>query len=88
MMVGERIKEARRRAGIMTIDQFVKRSGLQDKQIRRYENGEHTPKAEALIAISQACDVSTDWLLLGRDDTPAAFFDWQEQHAVLEAAGF
>jgi transcriptional regulator with XRE-family HTH domain len=74
--IGERIDAARRRAGIPTQDELVKRSGLHEKQVRRYLNGEHVPKIPALMAIASVCGVSTDWLIFGAEETPAAFFEW------------
>ena len=42
---------------------FARLTGIQQPSMDRYVKGVHTPNAEALIAISSRCGVTTDWLL-------------------------
>lgn len=74
--IGERLRDAMRRAGIATRAELEHRSGVQDRQLRRYLAGQHVPKVQALMSLSGVLDVSIDWLLLGRDEPPAAWFEW------------
>jgi transcriptional regulator with XRE-family HTH domain len=82
--ITERFNEARKRAGLRTIHQVVQATGLQDKQVRRYfdANDKNVPKVPALMAMAEACGVTLDWLVEGRDDTPSAFFDWVTEKKI------
>ena len=42
---------------------FARHVGLQQAAIDRYLKKQRSPNAEAIITISSACCVSTDWLL-------------------------
>ena len=46
-----------------SVSAFARLTGLQQASMDRYVKGVHTPNAEALIAISSRCGVTTDWLL-------------------------
>ena len=48
---------------------FARQMGLKQTSMDRYVKALHTPNAEALIAISTRCGVTTDWLL-GLSDSP------------------
>lgn len=68
--VGQRIRGARTRAGFDSLRKFALQSGLPESYLSKYENGKHIPSAEHLLAIADACGVTTDWLLRG-DEHPS-----------------
>lgn len=74
--IGERIREALRLAGMRTLDDAVRVTGLQDRALRRYLKGTHIPLVPALMVLSEACQVSIDWLVFGREWLPAAYYEW------------
>jgi len=74
--IANRIVEAREAAGFKTRTAFGHALNRDEKTMARYEGGKMVPGAEALIAISEACDVSLDWLMLGREEAPPAFAEW------------
>jgi transcriptional regulator with XRE-family HTH domain len=56
----ERLKELIRGR---PVTEFARRVGLQQSAIDNYIKKKRSPNAEAIITISSACCVSTDWLL-------------------------
>lgn len=62
-------------------------TGLRDQnQFYRWARGESVPNLTSLIAIAHAFEVSLDWLVLGKERTPAALEEWlaSPQGAVIE----
>lgn len=66
--VGERIKLVRVKAGL-TQSELAERIDASVSQIYRIENGKSGHTVDKLVEIAQILDVSTDYLLLGKDDT-------------------
>lgn len=62
MNLGENIKKARKAAGV-TQKQLAERMGVYQKDVSRWENGEHAPSIELLAGICKALKVSADKLL-------------------------
>src|SRR5437870_3733466 len=63
-MADQRIKLARRKAGLSLRDLAEKMEGLVSAQaIGKYERGEMAPSSEVLIALSKALGVSIPYLL-------------------------
>lgn len=63
-MKGERIKLARKRAGLSLRDLEKKIAGLVSAQaIGKYERGEMTPSSEVLVALSKELNVSIPYLI-------------------------
>jgi len=63
-MKGERIKIARKRAGLSLRDLEEKIEGLVSAQaIGKYERGEMTPSSEVLVALSKSLNVSIPYLI-------------------------
>lgn len=62
MNLGENIKKARKAAGV-TQKQLAERMGVYQKDVSRWENGEHAPSIELLAGICKALRVSADTLL-------------------------
>lgn len=63
-MKGERIKLARKRAGLSLRDLEKKIAGLVSAQaIGKYERGEMTPSSEVLVALSKSLNVSIPYLI-------------------------
>ena len=65
-IVGERIRE-RRKNQLMNQQDLSAQTGLTQSQISRYENGDNEPTGEALVALADVLNTTTDWLL-GRSD--------------------
>lgn len=62
MNLGENIKKARKASGI-TQKQLADKIGAYQKDVSRWEKGEHTPNIEAIADICNALNVSADILL-------------------------
>ena len=69
MNVGERLKQRREALGLREIDVVIRMDAaghtVRDLDVRRWERGDNQPCLDALVALSRALDVSTDWLLKG-----------------------
>ena len=63
---GQRIKELRKKYKI-TQDQLAESIGANRVTVANYESGKYNPSSEALLKISEALKVSTDFLL-GNDN--------------------
>lgn len=63
-MLGERIKELRKKAGFSQAE-LGKKIGLSYAQVGRYETKGMQPSADALQKIATVLNVSTDYLLNG-----------------------
>lgn len=65
--LSKRIKEAREAKG-WNQKKLAEESGILQKQISAYENGNTSPTLEKLIGIANTLGVSTDYLLGARSD--------------------
>lgn len=63
---GRRIRELRRKAG-HTQEQLSEELKISVEQLRKMECGTRTTSLEGLISLAMYFDVSTDYLLMGRD---------------------
>lgn len=63
---GSRLKELRKLKGLSQ-KEFGKKFNLSESTIGMYERDERKPDFDTLIQISDFCDVSTDFLLKGKD---------------------
>ncbi len=63
---GRRIRELRRKAG-HTQEQLSEELKISVEQLRKMECGTRTTSLEVLISLAMYFDVSTDYLLMGRD---------------------
>lgn len=70
MTLGERIAYYRKQAGYSQ-EALAERLGVSRQAISKWETGEATPDAERIIALAATLGISTDTLLLGKED-PAA----------------
>ena len=70
MTLGERIAYYRKQAGYSQ-EALAERLGVSRQAISKWETGEATPDAERIIALAAALGISTDTLLLGKEE-PAA----------------
>lgn len=61
MVIGDRIKQLRTERK-WTQAELADRMGIRQKQISAYERGTNIPSAEVLIKMSEAFDVSLDYL--------------------------
>jgi Predicted transcriptional regulators len=64
--IGDRIRYARKR-GNLTISQVKEVTGLSVGNLSDIENSKIFPSSNALIKLSEALQVSTDWILTGKE---------------------
>lgn len=76
----ERIKMRRKELGLNQ-DDLAQMIGKTQTQVSRYENGDYAPDGDALIDLSRALGVSTDWLL-GLDDREMEVLTGEEREVV------
>lgn len=62
MNIGENIKKARKAAGVSQ-KELAEQTGVYQKDISRWENGERTPSVVALAQICKVLNVSADDIL-------------------------
>lgn len=65
---GDRLREVRELRGL-TQNELALRLGFGQSQMNKYENGKSDPTPEVLVRLSNALEVSVDWLL-GLVDAP------------------
>ena len=63
-VIGRRIKERRKELKLTQV-QIKEICGISNGNLSDFENGNKTPSANALIALSKALHVSIDWILTG-----------------------
>lgn len=63
--IGERVRQARLARGLSQAD-LADMVGTSTPYISNIETGKHTMKISVLVKISEALEVSTDWLLRNR----------------------
>lgn len=66
MSVSERIYKKREELGLSQTD-LAKKAGLKPPAISQYESGSRSPSYEALIKLSHALNVTTDFLISGKE---------------------
>ncbi len=67
--IGRRIVEIR---GTTPQQEFATRIGIHKNTLSRYERGLHMPDAQALLAISEACQVPIEWIVTGESHAATA----------------
>ncbi|WP_373218648.1 helix-turn-helix domain-containing protein [Ruminococcus sp. 5_1_39BFAA] len=65
-MIGHRIKERRKELKLTQV-QIKELCGISNGNLSDFENGNKTPSANSLVALSKALQVSTDWILTGEN---------------------
>ncbi len=65
-IIGNRIKSRRHQLGL-TLEEIDKRTGIRHGTLSKIERGQINVSAEKLYKISQALDVTVDWLITGSD---------------------
>lgn len=68
-LLGPRIAALRKEAGLNQ-QELAARLGVSASAIGMYEQGRREPSAQTLIAMAEIFNVSTDFLLTGRSQTP------------------
>lgn len=63
-MIGCRIKQRRKELGLTQV-QIKELTGISNGNLSDLENGNRLPSATALIELSRALQVTTDWILTG-----------------------
>lgn len=64
--LGERIKVARKSAGL-TAEDFAKRMGVTSKTVRGWEKARRVPRANQIVMMAGMLNVTAPWLLEGRE---------------------
>jgi len=82
--VGQRIKEGR---GEISQSAFVKILGVSKAQVSYMENEKSGFSLNLLIKIAQACNVSIDWLLTGKESLPVGL-EPHEDYITMEEDEF
>lgn len=65
-IIGKRIKTKRQQLGL-TLEEIGRRTGIPHGTLSKIERGQINMSAEKLYKISQALDVTMDWLMSGID---------------------
>lgn len=65
-VIGDRIKKRRKELKLTQV-QIKELCGISNGNLSDFENGNKTPSANSLVALSKALHVSTDWILTGKD---------------------
>lgn len=68
VMLGERLKQARKRVGLSQ-KMLGELLGISQQHVAKWENNENTPATEQIARLAQALSCTTDWLL-GLVDSP------------------
>ena len=71
MSLGERIASYRKKAGYSQ-EGLAEQLGVSRQAVSKWETGEATPDAERIIALAKVLGVTTDALLLGREEPSPA----------------
>ena len=79
MTLGERIAYYRKKAGYSQ-EGLAERLGVSRQAISKWETGEATPDAERIIALAAALGISTDTLLLGKEEPERPYTDHLPRH--------
>lgn len=69
MELGQRLKRLRK-ARRDTAQAMADIVGVRRQTWHGWESGLYQPTIEHLAAIAMACNISTDWLILGKGDPP------------------
>lgn len=65
LTIGQRIKELREDKGL-SLAALAEVTGLKKSGLSSYENDKYEPSAKATVALSEALEVTTDYLLTGK----------------------
>lgn len=65
--IGERIKFLRQTTNNLTQQKLADATGISRGNLSNYEKDRFKPASDAIIAISNYFNVTTDWLLTGKD---------------------
>ena len=91
MLLGDRVKKARTARGL-TKGELARKTGIHQKAIFKYENGQILPNAENLKKLVEALEVSTDYLLFEHAEMASipkvSQPDLYERYLVLESLSF
>jgi transcriptional regulator with XRE-family HTH domain len=70
MSIGERIRRARKAAGLLQAD-LAAVCGVRELAISHWEKGRTVPRADAAAKIADRCGVDAGWLVTGAGEGPA-----------------
>ena len=69
MTLGERIRYLRKISNKLTQKKLSDATGISRGNLSNYETDRFKPASDAIIAIATYFDVTTDWLLTGKEDS-------------------
>ena len=81
--VGKRLRNLREKRG-WTIDAVVEKlsneyyADIDEKSVRRYENGTFLPKIDNLICIAELYDTTLDYIMYGKETSDDNSFTWYD----------
>lgn len=78
--IGERIRGLRKQRNLST-GKLIELTGINSGSLSNYETEKYEPSAKAIIALSKALEVSTDWILTG---TELGVKINTDEHALIE----
>ena len=85
MTIGEKIKFARTLAGV-TQKELSFLSGISEGQIKQYETGNRTPKADKISSIASALGISKNFFITHNienyEQLMGLFFELQEEYSA------
>ena len=76
-MLGERIAKARKKAGYNDQQSLAKEIKVGARTLADYETNKSEPKASTLNLIAEKCNISIEWLLLGRGTMHSSHEPWK-----------
>lgn len=79
--LGERIKVARKSAGL-TAEDFARRLGVTSKTVRGWEKARRVPRANQLVMMAGMLNVTAPWLLEGREHE---FMEMDSEEDILRS---
>ena len=83
MTVGEKIREARIKAGLTQKEVGI-RSGIAEPTIRRYEHGLLNPKIETIQKIAESIGVPLSMIVTLETEKPELYTIWRDCVAIGE----
>ena len=87
-LLGDRVKKARTARGLKQ-SELARKTGIHQKAIFKYENGQVLPNAENLKKLVKALEISTDYLLFEHSEMTSipkvSQPDLYERYLVLES---
>lgn len=82
MIINDRIKLIRKKAGLSQLD-FGKRIGVSESAVSNYESGRRTISEQTLILVCREFHINYEWLTTG-EGSMSSFSEEEQQLALLQ----